>query len=123
MAEDKKNKQEKSGKPDKDKDKDKKGMREQVQTYVSLVRIMQTDIPGNKKVLAGLTYIKGVSWSISNAMCKILKLDPNRQMTDLSKEELEKIIAKKRTNAKRAGSWTQKMEDKYNQMVGADDVN
>jgi hypothetical protein len=43
--------------------------------------------------------------------------------TDKEKEELEKIVAKKRTNAKRAGSWTQKMEDKYNQMVGADDVN
>ena len=43
--------------------------------------------------------------------------------TDKEKEELEKIVAKKRTNAKRAGSWTQKMEEKYNQMVGSDDVN
>ena len=70
MAENKK--QEKSGKSDKDKDKDKdkKGMREQVQTYVSLVRILQTDIPGNKNTLTGLTYIKGVSWTFSNAICK-----------------------------------------------------
>ena len=43
--------------------------------------------------------------------------------TDKEKEELEKIVEKKRTNAKRAGSWTQKMEEKYNQMVGSDDVN
>lgn len=60
--------------------------------YSSLVRIMQTDIPGNKKVLAGLTYIKGVSWSVSNAMCKILKLNPDKRVTELSKEEIEKII-------------------------------
>ena len=86
-------KQEKSGKPekDKDKDKDKKAMREQVQTYVSLVRILQTDIPGNKNTLTGLTYIKGVSWTFSNAICKILELDPAKKISDLDAAELDKI--------------------------------
>lgn len=60
-------------------------------TYVSLVRIMQTDIPGNKRLLTGLTYLKGVSWTISNALCKILKMDPNKQVKDLDKKEIEKI--------------------------------
>jgi small subunit ribosomal protein S13 len=57
----------------------------------SLVRIMQTDIPGNKKVLTGLTYLKGVSWSISNALCKILEIDPNKKVEQLEKSEIEKI--------------------------------
>jgi len=59
--------------------------------YASLVRIMQTDIPGNKKLLAGLTYIKGISWSVSNAICKILKKDPNKKVIDLSKKEISEI--------------------------------
>lgn len=59
--------------------------------YASLVRILQTDIPGNKKILVGLTYIKGVSWSISNAVCKILKIDPNKKIESLNKQEIEKI--------------------------------
>jgi small subunit ribosomal protein S13 len=61
------------------------------QEYFSLVRIMQTDIPGNKKTLVGLTYIKGVSWAISNAICKIIKLDAEKKISELTKEEIEKI--------------------------------
>ena len=59
--------------------------------YFSIVRILQTDIPGNKNLLTGLTYIKGVSWSISNAVCRVLKIDSNKKIMDLSKEEIEKI--------------------------------
>ena len=43
----------------------------------TIVRVVQTDIPGNKKLLVGLTYIKGVSWTVSNAICKILKFINN----------------------------------------------
>lgn len=57
----------------------------------TIVRIMQTDIPGNKRVLAGLTYIKGVSWSISNAMCKLLQLDPMKKVGDLNENEIKGI--------------------------------
>lgn len=52
---------------------------------------MQTDIPGNKSIYAGLTRIKGVSWAISNALCIKLKLDKNRKIESLSKEEIIKI--------------------------------
>ena len=59
--------------------------------YFSIVRILQTDIPGNKKMLVGLTYIKGISWSVSNAICKILKLDVDKKIDDLDKKEIEII--------------------------------
>ena len=52
---------------------------------------MQTDIPGNKQILVGLTYIKGVSWSISNATCKILGIDPKRKIADLGEKEITTI--------------------------------
>lgn len=60
-------------------------------SYASIVRILQTDIPGNKRVLTGLTYIKGVSWSVSNAICKILGLDPEKRVSDLSEADIDKI--------------------------------
>ena len=66
----------------KEKATEKKGRPEVKQDYVTLVRIMQTDIPGNKNLLTGLTYIKGVSWSISNAMCLLLKMNPNKKVIE-----------------------------------------
>jgi len=56
-----------------------------------IVRILQTDIPGNKNVYAGLTRIKGVSWAISNAICILNKFDKKRKIESLSKEEITKI--------------------------------
>jgi small subunit ribosomal protein S13 len=57
----------------------------------TIVRIVQTDIPGHKNLLVGLTYIKGISWGLSNAVCKILKFDPSRIVSTLSEEEIKKI--------------------------------
>ena len=64
---------------------------EKKKDYFSITRIMQTDIPGNKQVLVGLTYIKGISWSVCNAMCKILKIDIKKKIADLTEQEIEKI--------------------------------
>lgn len=57
----------------------------------SLVRILATDVPGSKKVIVGLTEIKGVSWGFSNAVCTLLKIDKKRAVSSLSKEEIENI--------------------------------
>ncbi|PIN91030.1 30S ribosomal protein S13 [Candidatus Pacearchaeota archaeon CG10_big_fil_rev_8_21_14_0_10_32_14] len=56
-----------------------------------LIRIVSTDIPGSKKLYAGLTRIKGVSWSISNATCLILNIDKNKKIENLSQEEIKRI--------------------------------
>ena len=53
-----------------------------------VVRILSEDIEGGMKIYAGLTKIKGVSWSLSNALCKILKIDKNRLIGSLTKEEI-----------------------------------
>ncbi|MEK6915363.1 MAG: 30S ribosomal protein S13 [Nanoarchaeota archaeon] len=57
----------------------------------SLVRIHGRDIPGNKKVYPGLKHIRGVSWTISNAICRILGIDKKMRISELSKEDIEKI--------------------------------
>jgi len=63
-----------------------------------IIRIMQTDIPGNKHLIAGLTRIKGVSWAISNALCHILKMDKRKKIEALSKEEIGVIENTLRTH-------------------------
>lgn len=63
----------------------KKGKEEEV------VRIAATDIPARLSVYAGLTKIKGISWSVSNAICNVLNIEKNKRLKELSEEEIEKI--------------------------------
>lgn len=56
-----------------------------------IVRILSKDIEGEMKIYPGLTKVKGISWSLSNAICKKLKIDKNRKIGSLTKEEITKI--------------------------------
>lgn len=56
-----------------------------------LIRILSKDIEGGLKVYVGLTKIKGISWSLANAICKSLNIDKSRKIGSLNKEEIEKI--------------------------------
>lgn len=57
----------------------------------TLIRILSTDIPGEKNVLYGLTRIKGISYSMASAICYSLKIDKYRKITSLSPEEIKNI--------------------------------
>jgi len=56
-----------------------------------IVRILSKDIEGKMKIYPGLTKLKGISWSLANAVCKNLKLDKNRRVGSLTNEEVKKI--------------------------------
>ncbi len=56
-----------------------------------LIRILAKDIEGGLNVYVGLTKIKGISWGLSNAICKSLNLDKKRKIGSLTKEEIERI--------------------------------
>ena len=56
-----------------------------------VIRILSKDIEGNSPVYPGLTKIKGVSWRISNAICKKLEIDKKRKIGNLTPEELKNI--------------------------------
>ena len=58
---------------------------------VTLVRILGKDLRGDLKLISALTRIDGISWTFSNAVCKILKLDEDKVVQDLDKEEISKI--------------------------------
>ena len=56
-----------------------------------LVRLLSEDIEGGMNVYAGLTKVKGISWGLANALCKILKIDKKRKIGSLTSEEIKKI--------------------------------
>jgi small subunit ribosomal protein S13 len=68
-----------------------KGRPEEKKYEEKLIRILSKDIEGGLNVYVGLTKIKGISWSMANAICKSLNLDKKRKIGSLSKEEIEKI--------------------------------
>jgi len=56
-----------------------------------IVRILSKDIEGKMSVYSGLTKIKGVSWAMANATCKLLGIDKNRKVGSLTEQEISKI--------------------------------
>jgi len=81
----------------KDKEKQKKEFVKKIpqnsepERYGKIIRIMQKDIEGKMKLYPGLTKIKGVSWSLSNAACKKLGIDGNIRIESLTESEIKKI--------------------------------
>ena len=80
-------------KPQKQKEESPKkhSMRHEDEHEEVLVRIAGYDIPGSKKLFAGLTRIKGVGWFISNAVCLKLGFSRDKNVSELTKEEIQKI--------------------------------
>lgn len=56
-----------------------------------LVRILATDIDANMQIYPGLAKVKGISWNLSNAICKKLGIDKRKRVGELSKEDISKI--------------------------------
>lgn len=70
---------------------EKKAQHIQEEKYEMLVRILGYDIPGSKSVMTGLIRIKGVSWSISNIACIMLKIPRTKKISELSKAEIAEL--------------------------------
>lgn len=56
-----------------------------------IVRILGKDIEGNMSVYSGLAKIKGVSWTLANAVCVSLKIPKNKKIGELTDKEMEDI--------------------------------
>lgn len=55
------------------------------------MRIVGNDIPGDKKVLVGLTNIRGIGYSFASAILERLNIDPNTSMGYMDAETATKI--------------------------------
>jgi len=58
-----------------------------------IIRVLNTDIDGNKPLFMALKKIKGIGVNFSNIICNILTLDKRRKVGSLSPEEIKKIEA------------------------------
>lgn len=56
-----------------------------------VVRILSSDIEGKTTTYAGLTKVKGISWSFANAICKALNIDKKKKIGALTDEEIKKM--------------------------------
>ncbi len=61
------------------------------QEYRHIVRIVGNDIPGAKKVLVGLTQIKGIGYSFATAILDSLKINTNSNIGFLSESDVQAI--------------------------------
>ncbi len=64
---------------------------QQKQEEATLIRVLGKDIRADKNVIVGLTKIAGISWAFSNAICKILQINGQKKVSELSDEDIEKI--------------------------------
>ncbi|MEI6731823.1 MAG: 30S ribosomal protein S13 [archaeon] len=69
----------------------KESKRPQEQSNEMLIRVFGYDIPGSRNIYAGLTRIKGISWSISNAICLKMGLPRGKKISELTQDDLNKI--------------------------------
>ena len=59
--------------------------------YENLIRILGNDIPGEKKMLVGLTQIRGIGIMFANAIISHLKIEPNSNIGNLNSDQVESI--------------------------------
>ncbi|KAH7636973.1 ribosomal protein S18 [Dermatophagoides pteronyssinus] len=60
--------------------------------FQHILRVMNTNIDGNRKVMFALTSIKGIGRRFSNIVCKKADVDLNKRAGELSEEEVERLI-------------------------------
>jgi small subunit ribosomal protein S13 len=56
-----------------------------------LARIAGVNLPNQKRLEIGLTYIYGIGQSTAQKVCKELGLDPNEKVKDLTDDEVTKL--------------------------------
>jgi len=65
------------------------------QEYNHIIRILGNDIPGERKIVIGLTQIKGIGYNFATAILDTLKINPDSNVGYLTKSEaqaIEKLI-------------------------------
>ena len=56
-----------------------------------MARIAGVDLPRDKRLEIGLTYIYGIGLTRSQQICEALRMDPNTRVRDLTDDEATKI--------------------------------
>lgn len=60
-------------------------------SFKHIVRIANTDLPGNKKILYTLRKIKGVGFMFANVACNVSGVSHEKKTGDLDEDEIRKL--------------------------------
>ncbi|KAJ2541099.1 ribosomal 40S subunit protein S18B [Coemansia sp. RSA 1933] len=61
-------------------------------SFQAMIRLLNTNVNGNIKIMYALTAIKGVGRRYSNLVCKKADVDMSKRAGELSAEELERLV-------------------------------
>ena len=61
------------------------------QEYRHIIRIVGNDIPGERKMIVGLTQIKGIGYNFATAILDTLKINSNAKIGNLSESDVQSI--------------------------------
>lgn len=65
---------------------------EQHQQFQHILRLLNTNVDGKRKIMYALTEIKGIGRRFSNIVCKKADVDLNKRAGELNSDELERIV-------------------------------
>ncbi|KAK9834558.1 hypothetical protein WJX74_004618 [Apatococcus lobatus] len=63
------------------------------ENFQHILRVLNTNVEGQQKIMYALTAIKGVGRRFSNLVCKKAEIDMNKRAGELSADELESLMA------------------------------
>ncbi|KAF8822859.1 ribosomal protein RPS18 [Cardiosporidium cionae] len=63
------------------------------ENFQSLLRVLNTNVDGREKVIIALTAIRGIGRRMAAAICKKADIDINKRAGQLSREEIQKVVA------------------------------
>ncbi len=72
---------------------EKKPAKKPEEEFSHIIRLANTDIQGEKKIINGLKNIPGVSFTFAHSICQLTGLDKNKKVGYLSDEEIQKLEA------------------------------
>ncbi len=82
-----------------------------------MARIAGVDLPKNKKVYIGLTYIYGIGQSTAFKVLDMAKVDPNKKVADLTEEEVAQIRSVMTANLKVEGSLRSEVQQNIKRLM------
>ena len=71
-----------------------------------IVRIASTDLEGDKPISHTLTRIKGINFSMANAICHVNKLDKNKKTGSLKEQEIKKTATQRANDRANTAKWS-----------------
>lgn len=73
--------------------------------FKHIVRILNTDLDGNKYIIDSLRKIKGIGFSFASMACRATQIEPYKKTGNLSEEEIAKLDTVIRNANKYAPEW------------------